>query len=54
MERFLRKKKELPDEYPTNAILGFLDLVLSNNMIIFGNTYLLQIKGTKMGISSAV
>ena len=45
----MKEKKDLLDDYPTTAILDFLNLVLRNNMFISGDTYYLQIKGNSNG-----
>ena len=45
----MKEKKDLLDDYPTTAILDFLNLVLRNNMFISRDTYYLQIKGNSNG-----
>ncbi len=45
--------KELPQGYPTEMVLKAVELVMSNNVFQFDNTYWLQLCGTAMGTSSA-
>ena len=52
MGRFFEKK--IAEDHPTNTILELLDLVLRNNMFIFGYTYWLQTKRTEMDTNSSV
>ena len=47
-------KDELPGDYPHEAILDALDVVMRNNLAEFGDCHFKQIRGTAMGTSVAV
>ena len=47
-------KHELPPNFPTEVILAGLQIVMTNNVFAFGNTYWLQACGTAMGTIIAV
>jgi hypothetical protein len=48
-----RFQDELPPNFPSKLILEALELVLTNNVFTFGNTFWLQITGTAMGTPCA-
>ena len=47
-------KDELPGDYPHEAILDALNVVMRNNLAEFGDCHFKQIRGTAMGTSVAV
>jgi hypothetical protein len=51
---FQRHKKDLPMNFATELILDCLDIVMKNNVFMFGDLWFLQLEGTAMGTSCAV
>jgi hypothetical protein len=45
---------DLPDNFPSDMLNAALELVMSNNILQFGNTFWRQLRGTAMGTSTAV
>ena len=45
--------EKLPADFPTEAVLEALEIVMKKNLFEWGNMYFLQKKGTAMGTSSA-
>ena len=43
----------LPAAFPTKAVIEAMELVMRNNVFVFGDLYFLQLIGTAMGTSSA-
>jgi hypothetical protein len=47
-------KADLPSNFPSDMLNAALSLVMSNNILQFGDTYWRQLRGTAMGTSTAV
>jgi hypothetical protein len=47
-------KADLPEDYPSEMINAALKLVMSDNILQFGDTFWRQLRGTAMGTSTAV
>jgi len=52
--RDLDSRDELPNNFPLEAILEAMVIIMENNIFEFGDLYFLQLVGTAMGTSAAV
>ena len=50
----LAKKRELPPNFPLDAVLTAMKIIMENNIFEFGDPYFLHFLGTAMGTSVAV
>ena len=50
----LSDKKQLPSNFPLQAVLEAMTVIMQNNIFEFGDCYFLQLLGTAMGTSAAV
>ena len=50
----LNEQNKLPHDFPLEAILEAMEIIMKNNIFEFGDCYFLQLLGTAMGTSAAV
>jgi len=54
LSKLLRTHKESTDpSFPTEFVLTTMEIIMNNNIFMFGDTYWIQLKGTAMGTPAA-